>query len=283
MGKITVKRFLQKRLKPIDLNNTEKKAYPLYYSITYNRKTQNIKSPLGAVMSDEALDFLNYTNKIFSSQTLYPYTGKNLSDVIYLEGNSSYINLEQEAYFLEKSVELIVNDKKKENIFNKDFTPQLKYYFENLKTILYKSIWSNYIQNISTNKIENKEKEEGFCKKINQDKSNYFKNNFKYFQPIFYNSFNENKNLLDIIGIIKEVTNIDFRKYFYEDTLKFWEVAKAIELAHGQTCVVDFVVNLNEKKYIEIAAENNFEVTKEEIILIAKKLKNNIINNVTTK
>ena len=254
MKKITVKRFLQKKLKFVELENTEESAYPLYYAITYNRKTQNIKSPCGAVMSEKALRYIESTNNILSDETLYLsymakdsliYGAKESLMYTYENVSYSYIDLRKEYDFLKKAVELIILEGKKENIFERDFTPFKIYETE-----------------------EDKRKDEKYRSIYN------FKDDEKgAFQKAFYECFNKRKNLLDILDTIKKATKIDFENYFHEDILNTWKVIKAIETAHKDTCVIDFIINFDEKKYIELCEKFSYNIEKEEVKEIANELK----------
>jgi len=70
MKKITVKRFLNKKLKPLEVYKDLELGYPLYYSITYNRKTQHIKSLCGAVMTQKA--FAKFMHNLDPKEKIIP-------------------------------------------------------------------------------------------------------------------------------------------------------------------------------------------------------------------
>lgn len=277
MKKITVKRFLQKKLKFVELENTEESAYPLYYSITYNRKTQNIKSPCGAVMSEKALRYIESTNNILSDETLYLsygakdsliYGAKESLMYTYENVSYSYIDLRKEYDFLKKAVELIILEGKKENIFERDFTPRIKRYFDSLEESLYGIGWYFHAPFKIYETEEDKRKDEKYRSVYN------FKDDEKgAFQKAFYECFNKRKNLLDILDTIKKATKIDFENYFHEDILNTWKVIKAIETAHKDTCVIDFIINFDEKKYIELCEKFSYNIEKEEVTKIANELK----------
>ena len=78
---------------------------------------------------------------------------------------------------------------------------------------------------------------------------------------------------MDILDTIKKATKIDFENYFHEDILNTWKVIKAIETAHKDTCVIDFIINFDEKKYIELCEKFSYNIEKEEVTKIANELK----------
>ena len=124
MGKITVKRFFNKKVKPIEVYDDLELGYPLYYSITYNRKTQHIKSLCGAVMTEKAFNYLEETGEPFNYETNYLITDYKVS-------------LKKELFLITKATEIIVQNEKVENILNEDFVPRLKEYFRDLRESLY--------------------------------------------------------------------------------------------------------------------------------------------------
>ena len=102
MKKITVKRFLNKKLKPLEVYKDLELGYPLYYSITYNRKTQHIKSLCGAVMTQKAFEYLEQTGEPLNYETNYQIT--------YIK-----VNLKDELFLITKALELIINNEKLDN------------------------------------------------------------------------------------------------------------------------------------------------------------------------
>ena len=170
--------------------------------------------------------------------------------------------------FLKKAVELIILEGKKENIFERDFTPRIKRYFDSLEESLYGIGWYFHAPFKIYKTEEGKRKDEKYRSVYN------FKDDEKgAFQKAFYECFNKRKNLLDILDTIKKVTKIDFESYFHEDILNTWKVIKAIETAHKDTCVIDFIINFDEKKYIELCEKFSYNIEKEEVTKIANELK----------
>lgn len=68
IGKVTVKHYLEKKVKPI-LIYGEVWAYPLYIRITVNRRTTQLKSITGALMSEKAFEHYISTGKVYNYET----------------------------------------------------------------------------------------------------------------------------------------------------------------------------------------------------------------------
>lgn len=277
MGKITVKRFFNKKLKPIEVYDDLKElGYPLYYSITYNRKTQHIKSLCGAVMTEKAFNYLEQTNEPLYYETNYLPT-------------EYYLRLNDELFLIAKATEIIINSEEYENILDPEFIPRLKEYFEDLRKALYFEGWLKYMQNADPRpkgkaktytieelyKIKPKQKEVDF--------ENAFiglvdKKDTYYFAQQFYYCFNQKNNLLYNLSVLEKILKIDLTKYIYIDTLKFWQVIHLMELTHEGALLVQFVTDFDPKKYIELNKKMKYNLTDDEIILISKKLKNRVLN-----
>lgn len=277
MGKITVKRFFNKKLKPIEVyDDLEDLGYPLYYSITYNRKTQHIRSLTGAVMTEKAFNHLEQTNEPLYYETNYLPTEYT-------------VRLKDELFLITKAIEIIINSEDYENILAPEFIPRLKEYFENLRKALYFQGWLKYMQNADPrpkgkaktytieelNKIKPKQKEVDF--------ENAFiglvdeKDTF-YFAQQFYYCFNQKNNLLYNLSVLEKILKIDLTKYIYTDTLKFWQVIHLMELTHKEALLIQFVTDFDPQKYIEFNKKMKYNLTDNEIILISKKLKNRVLN-----
>lgn len=284
MGKITVKRFFNKKLKtkPIMVyDDLEDLGYPLYYSITYNRKTQHIKSLCGAVMTEKAFNHLEQTNEPLYYETNYLPTEYT-------------VRLKDELFLITKATEIIINSEDYENILDPEFIPRLKEYFEDLRNALYFQGWLKYMQNADLKpkprkgnrvpkaytiadleKIKPKQKEIDFENAfigLVDEKDVY------YFAQQFYYCFNQKNNLLYNLSVLEKILKIDLTKYIYIDTLKFWQVIHLMELTHEGALLIQFVTDFDPKKYIELNKKMKYSLTDNEIILISKKLKNRVLN-----
>ena len=271
MGKITVKRFFNKKVKPIEVYDDLELGYPLYYSITYNRKTQHIKSLCGAVMTEKAFNYLEETGEPFNYETNYLITDYKVS-------------LKKELFLITKATEIIVQNEKVENILNEDFVPRLKEYFRDLRESLY------YLHNIEPRKKTRKKvytyndlvntkptkKEIDFLNAY----SNIKETDIFFISEQFYYSFNQDNNLLKNLSILQEVLGIDLTKYIYIDTFKIWQIIHLIEKVHERNNLIEFALSFDENKYIELNKKVGFNLTDEEITLNANRLKDKVLNSV---
>ena len=290
MKKITIKRFLNKRIKPIQVyDDIEDLGYPLYYSITYNRKTQHIKSLTGAVMTEKAFEHLQETGEPLHFETNY------------FDEIDDGIRLQEEIIYLEKAVKFIVIDNGRDDIFDKDFTKTLKKYFENLEVSLFDIGWFKYkfsLENLHHIKEQEKQEElkrnKGKIKlqkaltyddiknmkfELTEDEkrmNELYKDlkNADYEMQNLYYSFNKNKNLIAIIRDINKMIGKDKTKYFYNDTLKVWYVIHLITIYHDRNSPkIDFLLDFDPAKYIELNQKYQYPVTDNEINLISNELK----------
>ncbi len=280
MKKITIKRYLNKRIKPIQVFiNLEELGYPLYYRITYNRKTQDIKSLTGAVMTEKAFNHLQETSEPLYYETNYL---KSYSDV----------KLKDEFNYLQKAVSFIVNERQKIDIFDSEFLEALKSYFEALDTSLFSLGWYDYrhfkshflhnkkerqtnkipklytVKDVYNKKIEITEDE----KRMQELYKDFSLQEFEMEQ--FYFSFNRDKNLIASINQIEKVTGKDLKPYFYKDALKYWYVINLVVNSFEHTALkIDFILDFDPAKYIELNRKYKYPVSDDEIILISKELK----------
>ncbi|MEG2309761.1 hypothetical protein [Chryseobacterium sp.] len=277
MSKITVKRFLNKKIKPIAVyDDLMHLGYPLYYSITYNRKTQYLKSLTGAIMTEKAFEILQKTEKPFNYETNY------------LKGISE-VKLINELEYIKNAVSFIVNENKKDNILDDDFIPKLKSYFNSLDTSLFYIGWLKYNWNI-THKNDLKKGKTYTAKEILNIKIKHssdeerMKKLYKAFKmPYFeieqlYYSFNRDKNLLHSIEIVENILSTDLKQYFYLDTLKLWYVIDLVIKYHntnneGKALKIDFILNNDINKYISLNENFKYPLLENEIFEICKILK----------
>lgn len=278
MKKITVKRFLNKKLKPLEVYKDLELGYPLYYSITYNRKTQHIKSLCGAVMTQKAFEYLEQTGEPLNYETNYQIT--------YIK-----VNLKDELFLITKALELIINNEKLDNVLDPDFVPRLKEFFQELRESLYFEGWAKFMHNLDPKEkiIPKKLKSYTFeqLQKIKPQKKELdFENIYSflgenkgfYYAQQFYYCFNQSQNLLYSITVLSEVLKIDISKFIYIDTLKFWQVISLIERVHERQNLIEFVLSFDENKYIALNKKQGYNLTEEEIKIISNRLKNRVLN-----
>lgn len=280
MKKITIKRYLNKRIKPIQVyNDLEELGYPLYYRITYNRKTQDIKSLTGAVMTEKAFNQLQETGEPLYYETNYL---KSYSDV----------ELKDEYNYLQKAVSFIVNDREKGDVFDTEFLGILKRYFEKLDTALFYLGWLDY-RHFKNNFHHDREQRKNTKKKKTYSVKDVLELKFEHSEDYqrmqklygnfkwqefeieqFYHSFNRDRNLLVSINQIEKITGLNIKPYFYEDALKYWYVINLVIQSHENTAVkIDFILDFAPAKYVELNQKYKYPLSDDEIILISNELK----------
>ena len=277
-SKITVKHYLEKKVKPTVVYRDLPLGYPLYYRITYKTKTTNLRSFTGAVMTEKAYEQFKNTNKPDAYETNYKVAHINLK-------------LENELFFLEKAIEEIAKSDENIEVFDKYFIENLKTFFNDLQECLFFQAWLNYEQEIE---LKNKRISSGkilkpltvtqiLNQKITKTKEDIqFENQYKnideskrfFLEEQFYYIFNQEKSLIYSLNILKEVTGFDAFPYIHSNTLKLWHVIGLILRIHERTLFIDFFINYDVEKIIE-ANNKNIIVTDEEIKNICNKLKNN--------
>lgn len=273
-SKITVKHYLEKKVKPTQVYDDLPLGYPLYYRITYKRKTTNLKSFTGAVMTEKAYEQFKTTNKVNNYETNY---------------RTGYINLklENELFFIEKALEEIIINNDEISAFDEYFIENLRTFFNDLEESLYYQGWYKYEQDLDlmdkpTNKKPITAKQLLNKKFILSKEDIELENQYKgfdettkfYIKEQFYYIFNKEKSLLYSLNILKKVTGLDASPYIHLNTLKFWHVIGLILLVYPNTLFIDFFINFDIEKIIK-QNNNNDTVTDNEIITICNKLKNN--------
>ena len=255
-SKITVKHYLEKKVKPIFFEEEKIEAYPLYYRITYKTKTTNLRSFTGAVMTETTYENFKKTNNCEGFDIDY---------------NPKYIyklKLDNELLFIEKAIEYITNNNDNINVFDKDFTEKIKCFFVDLKNSLYYQGWYKHKQQISL--IEPTETKEDI------EFENQYKEKYFFLKVDFFEIFNKKKSLNESLDVLKKVTGFDATRFIHKNTLKFWHVIDLILFVYRDTLFIDFFVNYDVNKIIKTNKDNNF-VSSEEIILICNRLKNSYL------
>ncbi|MGV0931580.1 hypothetical protein ACTS95_14875 [Empedobacter brevis] len=278
MSKITVKRYLNKKLKPTLVYDDIELGYNLYYSITYKRKTQNLKSLLGAVMTEKAFEHLEATGEPLHRETNYTNYTPALD-----------FKLSNELSYLVKAVEYLTENGIKD-IFDADFTNELKDYFNSLQETLYFIGWLRYDVKIMPIEVDSKPIKEMNLKELYAQKFEETdeekrikeaykdsKNDLEYIIEQFYYIFNKEKNLLDNLEIFSDVTKINLEKYFYTDTLKLWYVIKLILNTHQNSLRITFLIDFDIDKYIKQNKKLKYPVTDLEIKNISNLLRNSAL------
>lgn len=273
-SKITVKHYLEKKVKPIRVYSDTELGYPLYYRITYKRKTTNIKSFTGAIMTEKAYEHFSNTNEVYSYETNY---------------KTGFINLklENELFFIQKAVEEIVKNDNEIVVFDEYFIENLKTFFIDLEESLFSQGWYKYDQELDL-KVKNKISKPLTTKQLLNQKFTETKEDIEfnkqykkfdddtsyYLKESFYHIFNKEKSLIYCLNTLKEVTGFDAFPFIHLNTIKFWHVIGLILRVYERTLFIDFFINYDIEKIIK-ANNSNESVTNEEIINICNKLKNN--------
>lgn len=272
MSKITVKRFLNKRVKPTQVySNLDELGYPLYYSITYQRKTQHVRSLTGVIMTEKAFIYFQEQGEPYDYETSFEI----FSDREFLIKELSRV---------ESAVGYIVNNDV-ENIFDEDFIVKLKTYFKSLSSILISIGWEKHnweIKNLNQKSITDFSNIEDFLShpfETSEDEKRINKLYEDTYDAYFlYHSFNNSENLLVNINRIERILKIDIREYFYADTLKFWSVIDVITQSYNKgDLIVDFVTNYDIEKFIEKNKELQYPVSDSEIIIVSDILKKYVL------
>ncbi|MBY0243967.1 MAG: hypothetical protein K2Q03_00775 [Sphingobacteriaceae bacterium] len=272
-SKITVKHYLEKKVKPQLVYSDSPLGHPLYYRITYKTKTTNLKSFTGAIMTEKAYKHFKETNTVLHRETNYKFTNINLK-------------LENELFFIEKAIEEIVTKEESITVFDEYFIDNLKTFFKDLKESLYFQGWYKYKQRLDlmpktktkskalTVKQLLKMKFEPTNEDIQLDKQFDKYKEKGVAQHWFYNIFNREESLIHSINILKEVTGFDATPYIHINTIKVWHVIDLITSVYQRTIFIDFLINYDIETIIKQNKGNKI-VSNTEIESICNRLKNN--------
>ena len=192
MGKITVKHYLNTKIKPI---NGE---YPIYIHLTYKRKNNYLKSFTETTQNKEVA--IKYANlNIAEIEAILNDAGKN-------SYNDDFINsvkFTREKIEIEKAFEIIES-----RLNSKNFQPKgIKYFLsvlmQSLEYALNYECWQQTLNSID------REKEEVYYD--------------------FYNSFNKEMSLSEIIGIFEIQTDFRFDDFLKKEHIELWESTQLIK------------------------------------------------------
>lgn len=273
-SKITVKHYFEKKVKPQLVYDDLPLGHPLYYRITYKRKTTNIKSFTGAIMTEKAYLEFDKTNKPNAYETNYRNPIINLK-------------LENELFFIQKALENIIETHENISAFDEYFVEYLKSFFIDLQESLFYQGWYKYNQEIELKKKSKNSKPMTVKQILNQKfaptkEDIEFESQYKkydddtnyYLKEQFYYIFNKEKSLIYCLNILKQTTGLDAFPFIHANTIKFWHVIGLILRVYEHTIFIDFFINYDVQKIIKANNSNNI-VTNDEIINICNKLKNN--------
>ncbi|WP_348824010.1 hypothetical protein [Flavobacterium aestuarii] len=249
-SKITVKRYLETKVKPDYKFLDNKLRYPLYYRITYKRKTTNVKSFTGLYLSKEVLQNLEENPSDFDQKVVN--------------------ELDQ----LKIALQDIINKNPDIEIFDNDLILKIKNYFEDLNTSLLYLGWIKFDYNCG-NDLDLIEKNNNDFNSIYSE----FGSEAKFYQNQFYGVFNKQNTLLTNLYYIRKITGFNLETYIHKETLKVWYVISLILTEFNKpNRFIDFFINYDLKKLVKSNKKQNYPVTSNEIDYICKTLIYNHIN-----
>ena len=249
-GKITVKRYLETKVKPVDKYLDKKLRYPLYYRITYKRKTTNVKSFTGLYLSEDILQKLEENPSDFDKKVV------------------------NELDFLKIALQDIIDKNPNIEIFDNDLILKIKIYFEDLNASLLYLGWIKFDYNCE-NDIDIIERNNNDFNSVYSE----FGKESKFYQNQFYGVFNKENTLLTNLYYIKKITGFDLKPYIHKETLKVWYVINLLLTEFSKPSrFIDLFINYDLKNLIKLNEKQNYPVTNNEIHLICKMLIHNHIH-----
>lgn len=205
MGKITVKHYLNKRVKPFVEQYENIERWPIYIQVTHDRKTTQFRSFTNEVMSDAEFDAFLKTGYREDHKIKHPFYKTNLQKELgrvenllsfYLSGNWKFVN--DERTILE--------------ILGKDF-------FKPAKEMLIQFCWSYTYCRPKT------EKEAVFKEKL-------------------YQCFNQDIDLLQNIKLLKKYYSVDILEKIPNEDYELWHNLKLmINKIDDNMAFIDFIVS----------------------------------------
>ena len=274
-SKITVKHYLEKKVKPI-LIYGDTEAYPIYCRITYKRKTTNFKSFTNTLMSEKAYNYYCENNSIYNHETHPPTT----------------FTLDEEIRFIEQSIKRMTEAETDLDVFNEYFLHNLKKYLEPLKERLITLGWFAYHSvDFSKEPTEKKYYKDGVIKpmtvtqilkaKPSKEESRlinlYPKEEFFSNPKRFYELFNKENSLLYNIETFYSITGLDISMYFFNGTIIYWKVIDLIIKIYYNKTTIEFLENCKPEEIYILSNNLKVDLKKEEIELIFKSLKNRLL------
>lgn len=204
MGKITVKHYLNKRVKPFIGENDNKERWPIYIQITQNRKTTQLRSFTKHAMSDDEFESFLKTGEIPDNKYYATFYKTNLyKEVSRIENILSL--------YLSGTYKLVDEDSNIVEILGEDF-------LKPAKDMLITLCWSYIYCRPKNNK-----------EAINKNK--------------LYQCFNQDINLLQNLSILKKYYNIDLTDKIPTDDYLVWHnMNLLIKHLDKDEALIDFIV-----------------------------------------
>lgn len=205
MGKITVKHYLNKRVKPFVEQYENIERWPVYVQITHDRKTTQFRSFTNVTMSDAEFETFLHTGKIEESVSKHSFYKTNLQKELgQIESLLSF--------YLSRKWKLQGDERTILSILGEDF-------FKPAKEILIQFCWSyTYCRPRTTKEGAFKEKS--------------------------YMCFNHNIDLLHNVELLKKYYDVDISGKISSDDYEFWRNAKLmLNKMDEDMAFIDFVVS----------------------------------------
>lgn len=232
--KITVKHFLETKVKPI-LIYGDILAFPIYCRVTYNRRTTNFRSFTGVLMSEKAYRYYIDTNKILDDETHQSLT----------------FSLKDEILFITQSINRMVFKDQDLNVFDSEFIYELKKYLEIIEFRILEIAWAFY-GGIDLSSTKSEFKKTLSVHDILNLKPTDEERRLKEIYPIYdldsnpkvlYSIFNRNQTLIKNIRILKNILGIDIYRFFFEGTIIVWEIIESIISLYKNRPTIYFIEN----------------------------------------
>lgn len=253
-SKITVKHYLNTNVNPTYVLNKDDKDYPIYCRLSYKRKTISFRSFTGRLMTENEYDFYLKNDYIVRKKF-------TLSDI------PNDFTLNDELKYIDAIIKILQIDNDEIDIFKKNFTDDLRDYFDYAKKIILKVSWGKYLNISLTESVYNSEP----STEIKRLSKIYLKNDKK--PNDFRNILNNENTLLENIKNLKSITKFDITSYFNSETILFWKVVELIINEYNDKPIIHVLVYSNEEKIAEICKNAKLIISKED----AKKVYNLLI------
>lgn len=227
MGKITVKHYLNTKIKPISYFDDGKDYFPIYTQITYNRKTTQLRSFTDAITTKAGFDEIENGNADFKEiGFIHPYNdGLNIIEALKKEERDIGLSI---YYILSHNIQI---DGKHE------LREILQLFFVYISEILIENAFYDWI-------------------------ADKFHDHKTYKATRLYDAFNERFTLYDSIDLIKKYTKIDLSEYIAP---KDWELSKYIYFYLKRTSNLTYIDLLRSDYKTEV--NNIKEIKNKEMMI----------------
>lgn len=208
MGKITVKHYVNTRIKPCDFGGIVKNVYPVYVQIIYNKFSMNKRSWTGYYMTEKAFQIF-----IDSKEELK-------GEVMKVNGSENRYakTFEEEKSIIEDC--LLVAEKYNINVTSRN----VNYYLERLSDSLLCNLYETMCKNYSYCSISDK-----FGHNVIKDE--------KYRNFLF--AITGQGGIHEGIMYIKEFADVDLMRFVKDEDRKYWEVFRLVKKIPDTDCRVD--------------------------------------------